>query len=260
MFNLVFLLIWPLIGHAAPSVDRVIERSTQEIIRKDRPGALKLLSRALGDRDLSKEERSKLLQAFNVASQIFFTDRGQSLFEAGRNLYLVSSPEAIKKMTEALDYESDNALVLWGLVKARLKEKQCEPAEMDFQRLPKQIQEDKSSFPPLLAYCKAEPLPFWSNEKLDPFYMHFFRGVFFYWRGGVKEAQAELEKSRKLNPEFPETLFWLWRIDPTEKDLALKYKRDCETQRLQLSKKFEEFPQLCHFVSEVSGVEMSDEI
>lgn len=260
MLKLAFIFLWPGLGQAAPTVDQVIDLSTRQIIQKDRPAALKILTKALRRQNLSKEQRARLSQAFNVASQIFFTDRGQSLFEAGRNLYLVSSPEAVKKMAEALSYESNNALILWGLVKAHLRERQCELAQLEFEKLPKEIKKEKPSFRPLLAYCKAMALPFWSGERLDPFYVHFFRGVFFFKRGAVKEALAELEKARKLNPEFPETFFWLWKADPQEKELALKYKRDCETQKLQLSKKFEEFPQLCHFQSEVSELELNDEI
>ncbi len=258
MIYILLSTLWLFPGFAQNTVDHVIERSTQEIIRKDREQALKILTNKLEEKNLPKDQKEKLAKAIKVAAEIFFTDRGQSLYEAGRNRYLISPREAISRMEEAKGLEGENSLILWTLVKSRLKDQQCEQAKQDFHKIPKMIRTQKSEFEPLYFYCKSEPLAFWTDDKLDEFYQHFFKGVFLYWKGAQKEASLELDKAKKLKPEFTETYYWLWRIDPTEKDYALKYKRDCESRRIQLTKKFEDFPQLCQFVAQVAEVEVNN--
>lgn len=252
MHYFIFSLFISLYGLCASSTEDVLERSTKFMVQKKRAQAIRVLSEALEKKDLKANQRKKITNAIQVASEMFFTDRGQSLFEAGRNLYLVSSQEAIKKMNEALELENENALVLWVLVKAELKEQQCERAKLDFDRLADPVQESKKLFPLLLSYCQKKPLEGSKWEVQPAFYGSFFRGLFLFWNKQTNEAKMELEKSLKLNPDFPETYYWLWKVDPQETEMALRYKKDCEAQKLQMAKKFEEFPQVCQFLEEIS--------
>ena len=71
-------------------------------------------------------------------------------------------------------------------------------------------------------------------------------------RGDKKKALMELEKALRLDPEFVETYYWLWKIDEESYELALKYRKACEAEKLKILKKYDEFPQLCHFVDQIS--------
>lgn len=220
---------------AAAPLDSAIEQSTQAVLKKERARAVKILSAALQRRDLGKGQREKIKDALKISSEMFFSDRGQSLYESGRNLYLGSSPDAVSKLNEAQALENGNSLIQWALVKAHLKQAQCDLAEQEFLKIPAPLAENHKIFKPLLAYCRKP-----SAETFAP-------------------VQTELERGADLEADFPEQYYWMWKADPKMVDKALRYKRDCETQKLKLVKKFEEFPQLCHFLSEVLDLEELNE-
>ena len=228
-------IVFSSVCFAVSPSDSAIQQSTQAILKKERAKAVKILSSALERKDLGKAQREKIKDALKISAEMFFSDRGQSLYESGRNLYLGSSPDAVAKLNEAQVLESGNSLVLWALVKAHLKQSQCDLADQEFQKIPPALANNHKLFKPLVAYCR--------KPSAETFGL----------------VRTELEKQYELEAEFPETYYWMWKADPKMVDKALRYKRDCETQKMKLVKKFEEFPQLCHFLPEVLDLEELNE-
>jgi len=240
-------------------VDQVLEESTGFVVQKERGKALKVLAEALERKDLSKSDQEKLKAAQKRVEEIFFTDRGQSLYESAKNLYLISSPLAAKKMAESLALEGDNVLILKGLVLAELKDGQCDSAKENFQKWRSVQSSPFDAFDALFWYCKGSAPAEFSDENLSLWMKSFFDGVFALWRDKKEAAENAFLKAAELNPDFPEISYWLWKVNPQRLDAGLKYKHACETQKMKWVKKFEEFPWICQYQNEVSGLEDVDE-
>lgn len=232
-----------------------IQKSTEKIVKKERVKALKILSKAIEHPGLTKQQQEQLSNAYKMASEIFFTDRGQSLYQAAMNLYLFSPAEAVKKLDEALKIESHNVLVIWALVKAHLKLARCENAFAEYEKLFAREKAERSEFKALNSYCLRKEVEAADLAHLKPYLSAFYQGLNAYYQSDFEGAQQFFEKSKKQNPEFPEVDYWLWKTDPTRVEMGLKYRRTCESQKTSMTKEFEDFPQLCHFLPEVLELE-----
>jgi len=254
MFKAVFLFVFLLSspGQAEEASQSVIEQSTRALVKKERARAISILSSALLNTKMKASEKKQLVTAVKRASVLFVSDRGQSLFESGRNLYLVNPSEALSKMDAALAIEGENAQVLWAKVKIHFRLSNCEKAKETFEMINPWSQESHFNFLPLYHYCTSKSPAEFEKEGLSPFEKVFFSGVFAYMRGDKKKAFAELEKALGLDREFIETYYWLWKIDEEEYEMALKYRKACDSEKLKLLKKYDEFPQLCQFADQIS--------
>ena len=245
-------------GAAGALKDPAIERSTTLIIQKKRSEALKVLEEAIKKSPPNSPHSKELEATYTVASEIFLSDRGQSLYEAGKNLYFFSSPETVKRLNEALAIEENNSLILWSLTKAHLSLGQCDQADIEFLKIPSRIRATYFRYEYLKDYCRMQDKSFEHLDKagqLEPFEIQFFKGFDKQLKGRKKEALLFFENAQKLKPNFIETSYWIWKLDPKEVDEAVKYKKACETQKSSRMKEFEDFPQLCHFLPETIGIE-----
>lgn len=232
-----------------------IQRSTESIVKKERIKALKVLSNAINHPGLTKQQLGQLREAYKMASEIFFTDRGQSLYQAAMNLYLFSPTESVKKLDEALKVESHNVLVIWALVKAHLKLGHCDRAAIEYEKLFARERAEKPEFEALNSYCLGQMVDVKDMAKLRPYLSSFYQGLNLYRQKKYEKASVELEKAKRLSPSFIEVDYWLWKINPAKKEFGLKYRKTCESQKVALAKEFEDFPQMCHFLPEVLDLE-----
>lgn len=262
-FWLSFLLIFISFHGVAKTAESLtykeaLKESARAIVRKERSKALKILATALEDFKGKARQRAQLVTAIERAGALFISDRGQSVFESGRNLYLVSPAEALPKLNQALEIEGENTLVLWALTRTYLKLGQCEKARETFDRLNTWAQRGYQVAPLLFSYCEGKGYDQLSMETLPPQDKLMAMGLYQFEKEEYLKAESSFLELQKKDPNFIESYYWIWRSNPKNTEAASKYKKQCELDPLKLAKAYPDFPQLCKFSSQVAVKEEVD--
>ena len=113
---------------AAAPVSKAIQTARQLILKKDRVGALALLTTALEKEAHKPKGRAEVLREMDRLSKVFLSEEGQKNFELAESILYSGKPGSAEKYEEALTIENMNAEVLLGLVRSRLFEGNCSAA------------------------------------------------------------------------------------------------------------------------------------
>lgn len=84
--------------------------------------------KALESAPAKGSSRQKLIDALNGISSVFFTDKGQKLYESGQSIMFDTPDVALGQFREALQLEDGNVQILSNIARLQLAKQDCDGA------------------------------------------------------------------------------------------------------------------------------------
>lgn len=266
MRGLGLFLIYLLVGVRAWAIDPVVSAIDQAhslVLKKNRVEACAILSRAWGELPTNSKSRPKIVEALNQVSKMFFTDKGQKIFEAGQASMWDTPDVALSQFKEALALEDQNILILNNVARIQLIKQDCDGAIQSLQTARKlnpvaaeaavlelRALSCKQNFETLRE--KAKTLP--ALDKWEEAYVQFLLAGDSAQQRSFKKAFETAFKLTEEHPQFPESYLLLGRIAPeVSKDpepYLQKYISLCKAATAREKKKFALEPRLCAALKE----------
>jgi predicted Zn-dependent protease len=253
-------LVFSLIANlwASDPISSAIEQAQAAALKKNRAEATTILNKAIDAAAPPLRGRAKLIEAEASIAKVFFTDKGQRLYEAGQSSMYDTPDAAMNQYKEALTFEDNNILILDNMARIQLAKQDCagaattmqktralypfasEPAVLELRTLLCQKNSE-------LFHEKARTLP--TLEKGQDLYLLFFAGQDLLQQKMWRKASDVLQKVVDEDPKFPEPYYFLTKagaelgrdIEPA----ATKYLSLCKGVTARERKRYSLEPQIC---------------
>lgn len=264
------LLALTLQVHALDSISSAVEQAQSLALKKNRKEACAILNRAFAATPAQVKGRAKLLDTLQQVSKVFFTDKGQKLFESAQVLVFESPDLALTQLREAQTLEDENILVLSNLARAQIVKQDCDSALVSLTMA--RSLNPHANEPALLELrallcakrydvfkdkLKAATVPggTGATEKWDLAFGQYLSAQEQLRQSSTHKAFDSLLKVTEEFPQFPEAYYFLAKAGQAlEKDTGpwlQKYSSLCKGVTIRERKKFSYEPQLCGKMKEV---------
>lgn len=249
---------------ATDPVTTAIEKAQSLALKKDRTGAAKVLSQAIDEAAPPLRGRSRLIEAQVGIGKMFFTDKGQKLFESGQSSMYETPEIAMNHYRDSLALEGDNLLLIDNITRIQLAKQDCAAAAQT-------IQKARALYPyaPEPAVLELRTLICQKNfesfrekmksiptlERGQEAFVRYLVAQDLLQQKMWRKASDVLTKVSEDEPLFPETYYWLSRAgQETGADIepsAQKYISLCKGLTVRERKKYSLEPRLCVNLKEV---------
>lgn len=265
---LILLLTWQ--AYAADPISTAIEQAQGMALKKNRKESCAILNRAFQNTPAQMRGRSKLIETLHQVSKVFFTDKGQKLFEAAQVMLFENPDMALTQLREAQILEDENILVLGNLARAQIIKQDCDSAlvtlEMARALNPHAAESALLELRALLCAKRFElfqtklklasaPGGTGNGERWDQAFGQYLSAQEQLRQNATNKAFELLSKVTEDFPQFPEAYYYLARAGQSlERDAVpwlQKYSSLCKGVTLRERKKFSLEPQLCLKMREV---------
>jgi predicted Zn-dependent protease len=259
VFLTLFLSLPPAFAAVEPWTG-IIQDAQKSALAKNRKVATAKLIEALKTEKYPPKGRAKVQEALKNISEMFFTDKGQRLFETGQSSFYESADTALTRFREALEVEDSNLTILAAMSRAQLSKKDCAASEGTL-KTAMQINpySDTVKFLRAKTYlCNksaTEAATLLKTEPLEDPVVAVTLASAFFEQGISKDAMILLQKAAKQDSSFPEVHYWLWKVNDENPEAAeeqgLKYVALCKNMNLRTRQKYVNEPRLCAQTQEV---------
>jgi tetratricopeptide (TPR) repeat protein len=260
------LLIISLIANlwAADPITTAIEQAQNLALQKKRQEALKVLNKAIENAAPPLRGRGKLVETQISIGKVFFTDKGQRLFESAQSSMYDNPDAALNQYKEALALEDNNILVLDNIARVQLGKQDCaaaattlqaaralypyapEPAILELRTL--LCQKNFEAFRE-----KNRVLP--ALEKGQDSFVQYFVAQDLLQQKMWRKATEILTRVSEEEPKFPEPYYYLVKagveLGRDTEPWAQKYLSLCKGMTLRERKRFSLEPQICTNAKEI---------
>jgi tetratricopeptide (TPR) repeat protein len=251
---------------AADAIQLAVEQAQAQAVKKNRKEAAAILNRAYITTSTPTRGRSKLIESLAQIGQVFFTDKGQRIYEASQSLVFENPDLAIRQLSEANRLEDDNLLILASLARAQIVKGDCDAAlvNIDLARGLNSYSAEIAllELRGLLCAKRTESLkeklkqaPV--TEKADQAMVHYFLGQEYLNQKLNQKAHDSFLKATQEIPQFAEAFYFLAKASKNlERDplpWMTKYSQLCKMVTIRERKKFASEPLLCGFHKEVEN-------
>lgn len=265
---LFFILLISQISKALPAKTEtykdIIEKSYTLSLQKERTQAVTLLISAATRESKKGSIPKELLQAINEVATIFYSDKAQQSYELALSLRLADPILANTKLSEALKQDPENIQIKTEQVRMLLLANDCGVALKSANSL-----EEKypyiASVSLLVAQSQVCLSQFAEYQKTKLKAEEFKNSNELFWKNldleiAVKQRQFVKAKEIfstiiKIDPDFPETYFWGWKIAQEMKNhedrSAGKYTSGCKSLSPRAVRKYLFEPRLCKRIAEI---------
>jgi hypothetical protein len=263
MWLLTILFIFNL--SASDLVTTAIESAQAQARKKNRQAAATILKNAIQETANSPKLKSRLQESLNNVGKVFFTDKGQRLFEAAQSSAYDNPDLALGQFREALKLEDDNILVLTNIARVQLAKQDCAGALLTLDRA-RQLNESASE-PAVLELrgliCQRNYEAFREKQKLLPSldkdqesFVAYLAAQDLMQQKLWRKAFDTLSKVSEEQSQFPETYFYLLKaaaeLDRETDRWAEKYIELCTGLTTRTRRRYAYEPRLCANAKEVS--------
>ncbi len=269
MRRLLFILILSFnlfFAFAAPAIDAVssaVEQAQALALKKNRVDACSVLNRAWQDQPAGGKGRLKLAEALKQISRMFFTDKGQKIFEAGQSSMWDTPDMALAQFKDALNLEDHNLQVLNNIARIQMIKLDCEGAVQTLSDARKMNPTDGESAvlelralsckPNLEAFReKAKSLP--ALDKWEESFVQYLNAGEAIQQKSYKRAFDALFKLTEENSQFPESYLLLAKaateMNKDSEPFLQKYVSLCKATTVREKKKYAFEPRLCAALKE----------
>lgn len=263
------ILVFSLIANiwAADPISTAIEQAQSLAVKKNRREATAVLNKAIIAAAPPLRGRSKLIEAELSIAKVFFTDKGQRLYESGQSTMYDTPDTALNQYKEALTFEDNNILILDNIARVQLAKQDCNGAQATLQKVFALY--PFASEPAILnlraLIClrnfevfreKLKTLP--ALEKGQEFYVQVLVAQDLLQQKMWRKASDILQKVSEEDPKYPETYYFLTKagleLGHDVEGWAAKYISLCKGVTLRERKHYSLEPQLCSATKEIDDV------
>jgi tetratricopeptide (TPR) repeat protein len=234
----------------------IISKAKNLSLQKDRLQATKILIRAAQkERGSAKKE---LIQTLQELSELFYTEKGQQLFELGQSLKFTALSTSIERYQEALQLEPSNVEVLRALTRAHLTLGACERS-LEFSQMlldSNPFDEEHTLLRLQSIFCGNQVAA--TKETLETadvkrvelkIYFDMMRAQALITEEKLTSAEQLLEKIVLQDKAYPESFLLLANLKKRQKkdflEPAKKYLDLCKGLNPQTRTKYRFEPRLC---------------
>ncbi len=248
---------------AEPPVS-AIEQAQSLALKKNRQEAALLLVKAIESSSPFGKTRAKQIDALNGIAEVFFTDKGQKLYEAGQSTMFENPDVALTQYRAALEFEDGNILILENIARIQIGKADCdgalvtvkkartlnpflaEPAVLELRALICQ-----KSFEAFREKLKLLPALVKNQESI----VQYLIAQDFIQQKMWRKANDILTRVSEEQPRFPEAYYLLTKtataLDREADNSAQKYVSLCKGLTIRDRKQFSLEPRLCVNAKEV---------
>lgn len=240
----------------------IIDKAYNLSLQKDRSQAVSLLLGTL-KKETKKAGQKELVQALEQISQVFISDKAQQQYELGFSLKWSDPQAALNKLIEASRLEPENASIDMAIVQQQMMLGDCDGAasrSSKYRELANYLETWKLILSQT-SLCEGkfeEYLSSKTNADLKgPLAIYWLSLEIEYqfkssqWQK-AKEAAGNLTK---IDPDFPESYYWHWKLSQATKVRADKeaqrYVSLCKTMKSRQQRAYSSEPFLCRRTTEV---------
>jgi tetratricopeptide (TPR) repeat protein len=272
---LFFIMTGQILWARAETYQDLIEKAFQLSIQKDRLQAISVLVGAARKEYPRGNLPKDLAQALYEVSTVFYTDKGQQLFELGLSLKQMDPAMAQTKLNEALRTEPEHLLVLIELARLQIVLNDCDSALKQIQKIRDKnpyFEDSRLAFAQA-ALCAGKLGDFFSERKQqdekrrskDIFWL--ILDVEHAFKTGAFDRGLEIgQQLQKLDAQFSELYYWNWKLFKEKKlasqslEAGQKYLAVCKSVTPKALRTYGAEPRVCRRVTEVeSEVKLSIE-
>jgi Putative Zn-dependent protease, contains TPR repeats len=243
----------------------IIAKAYNLSLQKDRQQALLILNSAI-KKETRPQAVTELKKTASELAQIFLSDKAQQLFEMGISLRKTDPNQALAKLNEASRAEADNSAVVNELARLLIGKNDCSGAKEALSKLTLLLPYDEE-----LKLTNAQALlcqgtSFELNQAVSGVDMKKSPLALFWYSVDIEKAvkEANFVKAQesqtalqKLDPKYPESLYWNWKIAFLQKrknlESAQKYVMSCKNISASQYRQYMIDPMLCRHLSEVES-------
>jgi hypothetical protein len=243
---------------AADPAPPAIEKAQTLALKKNRVEACAVLRRTLEELPPAAKSRGKVTEALRQISKMFFTDKGQKIFEAGQSSMWDTPDMALAQFKEALALEDQNIQVLDNIARIQILKQDCDaalqtvgqarkvnPTSGESAVLELRALSCKQNFEILREKSKTLP----ALDKWEEAYVQYLLAGDALQQKSYKKAFDALFKLTEENPQFPES-YWLLgkaaaEMNKDPEAFLEKYVSLCKAATAREKKKYSLEPRLC---------------
>ena len=235
-----------------------IEKARDLALKKNRVEAAATLRRALVESNTSAKARTKLTEALNQISNLFFTDKGQKVFESGQATMWDAPDLALARFRESLALEDQNLQVLNGVARVQILKQDCDGAIQTLQAARKlnpfyaesavlemRALVCKNNFEAFREKAKSAPV----MDKWQEQFVQYLHAIDSHQQKSYKKSSDTLSKLASEQPQFPEP-HWVQakisaELGKDNEDSLQKYISLCKAVTARERKRFALEPRMC---------------
>lgn len=241
----------------------IIDKAYNLSLQKDRSQAISLILGALKRETKKSGPQKELIQALDQVSKVFMGDKAQQQYELALSLKFSEPNLALTKLIEASRLEPENASIEAAIAQQQMMLGDCDGASArigknkdlsvyleDWKLLTAQSALCENKFENYIssktgADLKGPLAVYWSTLEVE----------YLYRSGQLAKGKEFLGNLSKLDPQFPETFYWNWKImtalkQKSDRD-AQKYLNTCKTLNSRQQRAYSAEPFLCRRTTEV---------
>lgn len=240
----------------------IIEKAYNLSLQKDRSQAINILVGAIKQENFQSGNTAELIRALQQVSYLFYSDRSQQNYELALSLRKSDPTQALQKISDALRIENDNLSLFNEQQRLAIIRGDCSGALENINK--ERLHNPFDEFLILLqaqanaclgkwdAYLKARDASEYKKSAQSKFWT--VLEIEYQISTGnsmkAKDLQAGLFK---LDPRYPESLYWGWRLaNAIEKDsIGQKYVKECKNLSAALYRQYMIDIKLCRRMTEI---------
>jgi predicted Zn-dependent protease len=230
----------------------IIQKAQALSLQQEREQVSQVLKRAI-ENEKGKKAEQELLKTLSELTTLFYTEKGQSVFEYGRSLFRASPQEALQKFQEALKLEPNNVSILSEIAKIELYTGKCGEATTTVQKA-LSLNPYSSDLNLLLAQSLScsqkndEALLTLKKVNQSVFSFIAFAQIYFS-KNEIKQAETHLNLAKIADAKFPEVYYWEMQIRKKSNlnitEQAQLYVKLCKNLQLKDLVKYHSEPRTC---------------
>lgn len=263
-----FLALFSLAKSGAPRATEtyqdIIDKAFTLSLQRDRAHAIQVLTQSLKKESSKGPVPQDLLSALEEVSSSFYNEKTQQYFEQALSFRRTEPARSLQRLAEALKLEPDNFQLLAEQARLQIMTGDCgsasataEKLHADFQalELSRLILAQASLCAGKLDRVRKAKEGIEFKKSSFQAYWNMVEAELGHRTGQISSAKEALGEAQKYDAAFPETQFWLWKLDgenaKQSERSAQKYLSLCKSLSPRAARKYLNEPLLCRRTAEV---------
>lgn len=256
----------PLAPKSLETYQDIIDKAFTLSLQRDRAHAIQILTQSIKKESAKGSPPPDLLLALEEVASSFYGEKSQQYFEQSLSFRRNEPARALQKLGDALKLEPDNLQVLAEQGRLQIMIGDCSSAMGVGEKLFSDLQSLEISHLILaqssvcagkLERARKAKEGVDLKKSIYQIYWAMADTELSFRSGQMPAAKESLAEALKIDSEFPETQYWLWKLDsegtkPSEK-AAQKYLSLCKSLSPRSARKYLNEPMMCRRTAEVES-------